>query len=106
MRLTDVITDASHGPVRQLRMPNTSDHVRFEFEDASDFTPPDRMAFVYRLAGLEENWQALYEPQVVFQDLPVGDYTFEVKAVDRDLNYSTEPAQVQLTVHLPYERIS
>ena len=106
MRLTDVITDASHGPVRQLRMPNTSDHVRFEFEGASDFTPPDRMAFVYRLAGLEENWQALYEPQVVFQDLPVGDYTFEVKAVDRDLNYSTEPAQVQLTVHLPYERIS
>ena len=32
-----------------------------------------------------------------YQDLPPGDYTFQVRAIDRDFNYS-EPAQVQLAV--------
>jgi two-component system response regulator HydG len=32
-----------------------------------------------------------------YRDLPVGDYTFQVKAVDRDLNES-EPATLRITV--------
>jgi two-component system, NtrC family, sensor kinase len=34
---------------------------------------------------------------VEYQDLPPGDYVFQVTAVDRDLNYSM-PARVQITV--------
>ena len=38
----------------------------------------------------------------------MGEYTFEVKAVDRDLNlnYSQTPATMRVTVHLPYERVA
>ncbi|MBT5589606.1 MAG: hypothetical protein HOJ45_16525, partial [Gemmatimonadetes bacterium] len=106
VRLTDVIAEASHGVVDELSLPSTADFLRFEFLGSSDFTPPHRMAFVYRLKGLHDDWRPVYEAGVEFSDLPRGDYTFEVKAVDRDLNYSVEPATVHLTVHLPYERMS
>jgi len=42
--------------------------------------------------------------RVVYQDLFLGEYSFQVKAIDRDLNYS-EPATVRVTV-LPDPRIA
>ena len=43
------------------------------------------------------DWKPVYTRQVTYQDLPLGEYTFQVKAVDRDLNYS-EPASVRVTI--------
>lgn len=45
------------------------------------------MAYVYRLQGYDEDWRVTREERVEYAALPRGDYTFEVKAVDRDLNY-------------------
>jgi signal transduction histidine kinase/ligand-binding sensor domain-containing protein/DNA-binding NarL/FixJ family response regulator len=106
IRITDVIVEGSRGAVSDVHLPMTSDYLRVEFEGSSDYTPPDRMAFVYRITGYQDDWQPLYESSIELTDLPRGEFTFEVKAVDRDLNYSVEPARLQLTVHLPYERIS
>ena len=58
---------------------------------------PDGMVYVYRLQGHDADWRVAYDGRVEYQDLPLGDYTFQVQAVDRDLNYS-EPAQVQLSI--------
>ncbi len=52
------------------------------------------------------DWRNTREQRVEYQDLPRGDYTFEVEAVDRDLVYSESPAVVALTVHLPRERVA
>ncbi len=60
-------------------------------------TPPKR--------GNSNRWQTTHDLRVEYQDLPRGDYTFEVEAVDRDLVYSKAPATVALIVHLPYERM-
>ncbi|MDA0336492.1 MAG: ATP-binding protein, partial [bacterium] len=106
IRIQDISTDRQLGPTAMVSMPNTQTEVSFEFSGSSFRTAPGRLAFVYRLLGAHDDWRVAYTTSVRYANLPMGDYTFEVKAVDRDLNYSTEPARVQLNVHLPYERMS
>jgi signal transduction histidine kinase/FixJ family two-component response regulator len=62
------------------------------------------MVYRYRLTGYE-NWKNTLAHRVEYQNLPRGNYTFEVQAVDRDLVYSEAPATMTVNVHLPYERI-
>ena len=48
--------------------------------------------------GLANNGvMTAYERRVEYQDLPLGQYTFQVRAVDQDLNYS-DPAAISLSV--------
>ncbi|MBM3262653.1 MAG: hypothetical protein FJY97_04410 [candidate division Zixibacteria bacterium] len=60
------------------------------------------MVYRYRLAGYETDWKTTHEHRVEYAELPLGDYRFEIQAVDRDLNYSETPAQAVLTIHFPY----
>ncbi|MDA0746069.1 MAG: ATP-binding protein [bacterium] len=77
----------------------------FEFRGMSFKTRPGGMVFRYRLKGYDDTWRITRKQRVEYEDLPVGGYTFEVEAVDRDLVYSEAPARMALNVHLPYERI-
>ena len=91
-----VETDRGHGAVAQLRVPAPLPSVRFSFGGGAT-----GLVHAYRLQGHQEEWRQTRVGQVGFDDLPRGDYLFQVKAVDPDLNYSA-PAEVRLTVHLPY----
>ena len=52
----------------------------------------------FRLKGYDSDWQpATRRMRADYRDLPPGDYTFQVRAVDRDLNYS-ETTQVRLSI--------
>ncbi len=104
IHLTEVIADRSYESVRELRLPSSQAFVTFEFQGRSMTTLPDGMVYVYRLQGHDDEWRTTRATEVAYTDLPRGDYVFQVKAVDRDLNYS-EPATVVLQVHPPYERI-
>ena len=106
VRLKEVIADRSYGAPRELSLPSSRDLIQFTFQGRSFTTPPDRMVYVYRLRGHEEEWQTTRRTEVRYSDLPVGDYVFEAKAVDRDLNYSLEPATVRVIVHPPYGLIA
>ena len=56
------------------------------------------MLYVYRLNGYDADWQpATRKMRAFYRDLPPGDYTFQVRAIDRDLNYS-EIAQTCLSI--------
>jgi signal transduction histidine kinase/ligand-binding sensor domain-containing protein/CheY-like chemotaxis protein len=79
--------------------------VSFEFSAMSFKTRPGGIVYWYRLKGYEEEWKRTRKQRVEYQDLPTGNYTFEVEAVDRDLVYSKTPASFALTIHPPYERI-
>ena len=46
---------------------------------------------------LLNQWRTTPQTRLEFSNLPQGDYTFAIKAVDQDLNYS-EPARVTLNV--------
>jgi DNA-binding NtrC family response regulator len=97
VRLKDVIADRRYGGVSEIQLTTSQKHLAFEFQGISWTTRPGSMAYTYRLVGHESSWQAAYTGRVVYQDLSLGQYSFQVRAVDRDLNYS-EPAVVQVTV--------
>jgi len=104
--ITNTIADGEHGDDPRVRVPSQRGYFAFEFAGSSPRSAPGDLAYVYRLSGHDLEWRTTRERRVAYSDLPRGEYIFEVKAVDRDLNYSTEPAIVTLTVHLPYERIA
>ena len=105
IHLTDVVAARRHGPLSELAIPSSQEMVAFEFASRSLTTPPDQMLYLYHLTGYDKEWQQTRTTRVEYAGLPQGEYVFEVKAVDRDLNYSATPATMILKVHLPYERL-
>ena len=99
-----VIADRRYEGVSELSIPSTGGVTILEFHGMSFKTRPDAMVYRYRLRGYEEEWKTTRERRVEYHDLPIGDYVFEVVAVDRDLVYSEQPATVKVTV-VPDPRI-
>jgi transcriptional regulator with GAF, ATPase, and Fis domain len=97
VRIKEVIAHRRYGSVEEIHIPSSQEVILFEFQGRSLTTRPDGMAYVVRLEGVDPEWKPNYTGRVAYHDLPEGDYTFQVKAVDRDLNYS-EPVTVRVTV--------
>ncbi|MDE2832721.1 MAG: sigma 54-interacting transcriptional regulator, partial [Gemmatimonadota bacterium] len=96
--LLQVIADKIHENIEEGILSTTEQNVIFEYKGLSFSTRSSDMLYVYRLQGHDPDWQpATREMRAHYRDLPPGDYTFQVRAVDRDLNYS-EMAQVQISV--------
>jgi ligand-binding sensor domain-containing protein/signal transduction histidine kinase len=93
-----VVADRRYEGVTELEISSVARLTAFEFHGRSFKTRPEQMVYRYRLKGHEEAWRNTRERRVEYEDLPVGEYTFEVVAVDRDLVYSKQPATVRLTV--------
>ena len=99
-----IVTDRRYEGVSDIAVSSDLPVVAVEFRGLSFKTRSGAMVYRYRLNPYHD-WRTTREQRVEYQDLPRGDYTFEVVAVDRDLVYSELPAVVALTVHVPYERM-
>ncbi len=98
IRLLQVIADRVHENSEEVIVSKTDQNVIFEYRGLSFSTHPSDMLYIYRLKGYDSDWQpATQKMRTYYRDLPPGDYTFQIRAIDRDLNYS-EIAQVQLLV--------
>ena len=98
MRLSRVTTDQVYENVEDVCLSTVGQPVVFEYKGLSFSTHPHDMLYEYRLQGYDTDWgPATRQLRASYQNLPPGDYTFQVRAIDRDLNYS-EPAQAQLAV--------
>ncbi len=63
------------------------------------YSKPEAVRFVYRLKGLDEQWFDAGPRRTVFYPfLPVGDYTFEVRAQNANGVWSTETATLSIRV--------
>jgi hypothetical protein len=82
------VADRRYADPRSVSVPSTVDLVAFEFHGRSPTTPAGNHVYLYRLDGHEVEWQQTRERRVEYADLPPGDYTFQIQAVDRDLVYS------------------
>jgi signal transduction histidine kinase/streptogramin lyase len=100
-----VVADRRYERASQVSIPSSVELTAFEFQGISLKTRPEAMVYRYRLRGHDPDWRTTHARRVEYQDLPRGNYTFEVEAVDRDLVYSSAPATVTLQVRMPYERI-
>jgi len=56
------------------------------------------MRYSYILEGYDKTWQDTWERQVRYENLPAGEYTFKVIAINRDLVSSEYPATLELKV--------
>jgi two-component system response regulator AtoC len=56
------------------------------------------MRYSYILEGLHEEWKETWDNQARYEKLPVGEYTFKVIAINRDLVTSETPAELKLKV--------
>ena len=100
--LTGILADREYGAEEGIGLPTSQDYLAFAFQGTSFKTRTGQLVYAYRLKGYDEEWRTTRRKEVVYRDLPRGEYVFEVKAVDRDLNYS-EPAAIGVTMHFPYE---
>ena len=98
IHIEDVVADHHYGPAAEIRLSSSQKLLAFEFAGLSFKTRPGQMAYVYQLEGHDPDWRVTHDTRVEYVDLPVGNYTFQVKAVDRDLNYSEQPATVAVEV--------
>ena len=98
IRLIRVTTDQIYENAEEVRSSTVGQPVVFEYKGLSFSTHPRDMLYEYRLQGYDADWgPATRELQASYQNLPPGDYTFQVRAIDRDLNYSAM-VQAQLAV--------
>ena len=98
IRLLQVIADHVYEDLEEVIVSTAEQQVIFEYKGMSFSTHPSDMLYVYRLRGYDADWQpATRKMRVHYRDLPPGDYTFQVRAIDRDLNYS-EMAQARLSI--------
>jgi len=98
VRVTQVVADQVFREPTKVEVFTGNRPVIFEYKGMSFRTAPRDMLYTCRLVGYEEDWQPPTRQQRAFYPgLPVGDYTFQVKALDRDLNAS-EPAEVHLVI--------
>ena len=96
-RLTGVVADQRYDPADLVTVSTAQRLVTFEFDGASFSTPRERLAYTWRLRGHDDTWHNTRRRRAEIRDLGPGRYTFEVRVVDRDLNYSV-PAAVDIAV--------
>ena len=106
VRITEVVADRSYLPGEEISVPSSQELIAFEFRGTSLRGRPDRILYLYRLLGRDQEWRQTRETRVEYAGLPRGNYTFEVAAVDADLNRSEKPAAVAVEVRFPYDQLA
>ena len=98
VRLLQVVADQVYENPKEVIASTTDQQVAFEYKGMSFSTHPRDMLYVYCLEGYDPDWQpATRKTRAYYRNLSPGEYTFQIRAIDRDLNYS-EMAQIQLSV--------
>jgi len=95
--MTQVDSDKRYTEVDGAQIKSTAKSVTFQYQGVSFKTRPDGMRYTYKLDGYDTDWRSTGEKSVYYENLKSGSYVFNVKAIDRDLNYS-QPASVTLKV--------
>jgi ligand-binding sensor domain-containing protein len=106
VRLADIVADRRLGVNDRVELSTSQSYLSFVFQGSSFKTLPQGMLYRYRLRGLEEMWRTTRSRRVEYQDLPRGEYTFEVTAIDRDLDVSEIPVRVAVEVRWPYGKFA
>jgi DNA-binding NtrC family response regulator/ligand-binding sensor domain-containing protein len=102
--ITKVVADQIYTDFGKIEIPSSAGRIAIEYHGLSFKTK--RMAYIYRMEGVDTQWQFTWKTQCEYRNLPIGEYLFEVKAVNRDMEYSLEPAIAHIKVILdPREQL-
>lgn len=99
VEITQVDADRTYPANSLVRVPPKT-RVAFHYKGLT-LNQLNNILYVCKLEGYDEGWNpASKERMKVYGNLRPGNYEFQVKAIDRDLNYS-EPQRLKLTVRQP-----
>ena len=98
--------DGRQTALTAIQAVQTDTRVIFGYRAVDFKTIPEKQQYRYRIRELDTDWRKPTRDNT-FEWTPQasGTYTFEVQAIDRDLNYS-EPASVTIVVTPQYGRIA
>jgi len=100
VRILQVVADLVYENPQHVDLSTDARQVIFEYKGMSFTTHPRDMLYVCQLVGYESESRApTRELRAYYRDLAPGEYTFQVRAIDRDLNTSSA-ARVRVTVGL------
>ena len=86
----------------QLTLPADTSEIKISFT-ALSYTAPRKVRFRYRLKGYGDKWtETDSREQVVYSDLPTGQYTFEVTACNNDGLWKTKRTALVFTIKPPF----
>jgi len=63
-----------------------------------------RLSYRYRLGGYESGWHYTAERRVHYYNLPAGNYTFEVAAMNENGTWSTQPVRFAFMIPLHFTK--
>ncbi|MCH8294242.1 AAA family ATPase, partial [Candidatus Poribacteria bacterium] len=102
VHIVSVKTDQLYTDLEAVPAFTTGSRVTIEYRAIDFKTLPEKRQYRYRIVELDADWRPPTK-DTAFDDTlkKAGTYTFEVQAIDRDLNYS-EPATLTLHVKRPW----
>ncbi|MDX9729386.1 MAG: histidine kinase [Bacteroidales bacterium] len=96
--ITALDTSLFYSSSHSLRIRGRHSSIRITYTGISTKNP-ENLTFQYRMRGLDDNWsRRVRNRSITYSDLPTGNYTFEVHAINSDGIMSDGPDTLNLTV--------
>lgn len=103
IHLVEIESDKLYRAFDEINIPNSANRVTFVYKGISFKTTPEKLQYIYKLDGFDEDWHpSIKERRVDYRGLKPGNYQFEVRAIDKDLQYSDPPATVSVRIYRPF----
>ncbi len=96
-----VINDSSVSISSNPVLRYDENNINFEFA-AITYKNPEKKEFLYRLSGYEMAWELSTTGQCQYTNLPYGNYSFQVYALNNDKIKSALPATYNFTILKPF----
>jgi signal transduction histidine kinase len=85
-----------------LVFPHDSNHLSFVFESLS-YQVPEKVRYQWKLEGLDKEWSPVSDnTEAVYANIPPGDYTFMVKAMNNDGVWNEVPTTFSFRIKPPW----
>ncbi len=97
-RIEKIIADQTYTEATQERIITTAQQMTIEYRGMCQRCLPQHLLYSYKLLGRDHDWQQpTRQRQAIYRNLVPGDYTFQVRAIDCNFNYSA-PSEIHFTV--------
>jgi signal transduction histidine kinase/ligand-binding sensor domain-containing protein len=85
-----------------LVFPHDSNHLSFVFESLS-YQVPEKVRYQWKLEGLDKEWSPVSSnTEAVYANIPPGEYTFMVKAMNNDGFWNETPTTFSFRIKPPW----
>ncbi|HIJ64347.1 MAG TPA: response regulator [Candidatus Hydrogenedentes bacterium] len=97
IEIREVVTDTVYAYPRSLELTTTQAQVLSVRYRGADLHTA-HLLYSYILENYDGQWRDTWDTQVRYENLPLGQYTFRVVAINRELTLSEAPAVLKITV--------